>query len=122
MKPINSFVQFVVEQIQDAGNISCKAMFGGYTIYCDQKIVALICSNQLFVKPTENGRHIIGTVNEAPPYPGAKLCYLVQDKIDDKEWMRELIRQTAEELPAPKPKKPKNGKAAAGGRRQPNRS
>ncbi len=104
MNQTNSFVQFVVDQLQDAGNISCKSMFGGYTIYCDGKIVALICNNQLFIKPTENGRSFIGTVKEAPPYPGAKPCFLIQDKIDDKEWICELIRKTAEELPAPKQK------------------
>jgi TfoX/Sxy family transcriptional regulator of competence genes len=105
MKQNNSFVQFVIDQMQDAGNISCKSMFGGYTVYCDKKIVALICNNQLFVKPTEKGRSVIGIVREAPPYPGAKPCFLIQDNIDDKEWLCELIRQTAEELPLPKQKK-----------------
>jgi TfoX/Sxy family transcriptional regulator of competence genes len=104
MKQNNSFVQFVVDQIQNAGSISCKSMFGGYTVYCDGKIVALICNNQLFVKPTENGRSFIGTVKEAPPYPGAKPCFLIQDKIEDKKWICTLIRQTAEELPIPKQK------------------
>jgi TfoX/Sxy family transcriptional regulator of competence genes len=104
MKQNNSFVQYVVDQLQDAGNISCKSMFGGYTIYCNEKIVALICNNQLFVKPTENGRSFIGTVKEAPPYPGAKPCFLIQDKIEDKEWICELISKTAGELPVPKRK------------------
>jgi TfoX/Sxy family transcriptional regulator of competence genes len=100
-----SFVQFVVDQLHDAGNISYKSMFGGHTIYCNGKIVALICDNQLFVKPTENGRKMIGVVHESSPYPGAKPCFLIQDQIEDKEWLSELIRITAEELPAPKPKK-----------------
>jgi TfoX/Sxy family transcriptional regulator of competence genes len=104
MKQNNSFVQFVIDQLQGAGNISCKSMFGGYTVYYNRKIVALICNNQLFVKPTENGRTFIGIVNEASPYPGAKPCFLIQDKIDDKEWICELIRKTAEELPVPKRK------------------
>ncbi|MGD1044820.1 MAG: TfoX/Sxy family protein [Bacteroidota bacterium] len=111
-KQNNSFVQFVIDQMQDAGNISCKSMFGGYTVYCNKKIVALICNNQLFVKPTEKGRRVIGIAKEAPPYPGAKPCFLIQDNIDDKEWMCKLIRQTAEELPIPKQKtKPKKKKS-----------
>jgi TfoX/Sxy family transcriptional regulator of competence genes len=112
MKQNNSFVQFVIDQMQGAGNISCKSMFGGYTFYCDKKIVALICNNQLFVKPTEKGRSVIGIVKEAPPYPGAKPCFLIQDNIDDKEWLCKLIRQTAEDLPFPKQKKnAKKGKS-----------
>jgi TfoX/Sxy family transcriptional regulator of competence genes len=104
MKQNNSFVQFVIDQIHNAGKVSCKSMFGGYTVYCNGKIVALICNNQLFVKPTEKGRRVIGNVKEAPPYPGAKPCFLIEDKIEDKEWLCELIRQTAEELPVPKRK------------------
>jgi TfoX/Sxy family transcriptional regulator of competence genes len=110
MKENNSFVQFVIDQMQDAGSISCKSMFGGYTVYCDKKIVALICNNQLFVKPTGKGRSVIGNVKEAPPYPGSKPYFLIQDNIDDKEWMCKLIRHTAEELPVPKQKNLKKSK------------
>jgi TfoX/Sxy family transcriptional regulator of competence genes len=104
MKEMNSFVQYITEQIQDAGSISCRSMFGGYAMYCDGKVVALICGDQLFIKPTAKGKRFLGKIKEAPPYPGAKPCFLIQDMIDDKEWMSELIRLTAEELPFPKRK------------------
>ena len=107
-----SFVEFIVDQIEDAGVITCRKMFGGHTVYCDGKIPALICNNQLFVKQTEGGRAFIGDVVEAPPYPGAKLSFLIDDKIEDKEWLTKLVRITTEELPAPKPKKKKKKKAA----------
>jgi len=90
-----------------AGRIAFKKMFGDYTVYCDDKVVALICDNQLFVKPTSAGRSAIGTVVEAPPYEGAKPSFLIEDKLDDREWLSSLIRVTAAELPLPKPKKPK---------------
>jgi len=32
---------------------------------------------------------------------------LIEDKLDDKAWLTDLIRLTAQELPAPKPKKAK---------------
>jgi len=51
-----------------------------------------------------NGRKIIGKVEEASPYPGAKPCFVIRDRIDDKEWISELVRVTAAELPLPKPK------------------
>ena len=104
MKQKNSFVQFVVDQMQNAGNVSCRSMFGGYAVYCNAKVVALICDDQLFVKPTISGREMIGSPQEAPPYPGAKPWFLIEDKIEDSEWLCELIRKTAEELPVPKPK------------------
>ena len=102
-----SFVEFITEQIEDAGVISWRKMFGEYAVYCDGKVVALICDNRLFVKQTEAGRKYIGNVVEAPAYPGAKPSFLIEDQIKDREWLGELVRITARELPLPKPKKKK---------------
>ena len=99
------FVEFVVDQIQNAGAITCRQMFGGHTLYCEGKVVALICDNQLFVKPTKAGKIFIGDVVEAPAYPGARLSFLIEEQLEDKEWISKLIRLTEEELPVPKPKK-----------------
>jgi TfoX/Sxy family transcriptional regulator of competence genes len=44
-----SFVDYVCDQINAEGSITFKKMFGEYAIYCDSKIVALICDNQLFI-------------------------------------------------------------------------
>jgi len=53
------FADYVGDQLIAAGNISCKKMFGEYGVYLDEKIVGLICDNQLFIKKTEAGRAII---------------------------------------------------------------
>ncbi|MCE1247923.1 MAG: TfoX/Sxy family protein [Firmicutes bacterium] len=106
------FIDFIVDQLNGAGNIAAKKMFGEYALYCNSKVTALICDNKLFVKPTESGRKFIGDVKEAPPYAGAKMSFLIEDKLEDREWLSELIRITAEELPEPKPKKAKKEKAA----------
>jgi TfoX/Sxy family transcriptional regulator of competence genes len=102
-----TFVDFVVEQINNAGQITFKHMFGEYGLYADNKLFALICDNKLFVKPTESGRIFIKNVVEAPPYPGAKNKFLIEDKIEDREWISNLVRITVKELPEPKPKKKK---------------
>ncbi len=102
-----SFVVYVADQMRDAGTIRYRKMFGEYALYCDEKVVALVCDNRLFVKPTEGGRAHIGAVTEAPAYPGAKMSFLVEDNIDDREWLGELIRITFDELPEPKAKKKK---------------
>ena len=82
-------------------------MFGEYGIYSDGKIFALVCDNKLFIKPTESGRAFIKDVVEAPPYPGARPSFLIEDKIEDRDWLSELIRISLKELPEPKPKKRK---------------
>ena len=99
------FVEFVVDQIDNAGDITFRKMFGEYALYCNAKVVALICDNQLFVKPTEAGRAYIGNVVEAPPYPGAKPSFLIEEQVEDPEWLSQLVRLTEKELPNPKPKK-----------------
>ena len=105
-----SFVEFVVDQIEDAGEITFKKMFGEFGIFSDGKIFGLVCDNQLFIKPTEGGRAFIKDVVEAPPYPGAKLYFLIEDQIEDRDWLSELIRISVKELPPPKPKKRKQQK------------
>ena len=104
------FVTFIIDQIDDSCEITYRNMFGGGALYSKAKVVALICDDQLFVKPTEAGRSFIGDVVEAPPYPGAKLSFLIQDEIDDGEWLTQLISVTEAELPKPRPKKKKKRK------------
>jgi len=102
------FIDFVAEQCAGAGNITHRKMFGEYAVYCNGIVVALVCDNQVFVKPTEAGRLYIGDVVEAPPYPGAKNSYLIEDKFEDQEWFSELIGITEKELlKNPKTKKRK---------------
>lgn len=104
------FIEYACDQLGGAGRITFRKMFGEAAVYCEGKVVALICDNQLFVKPTVAGRALIGSPVEAPPYPGAKLHFLIDDRLDDREWLRALIRATHAELPEPKPKKPKAAK------------
>jgi TfoX/Sxy family transcriptional regulator of competence genes len=101
------FVNFVLEQIKGSGEISAKKIFGEYALYSDAKIFALICDDKLFVKPTASGRAFIGEVLEAVPYEGAKPSFLIEDKVEDSDWLSELVRITVNELPQPKPKKKK---------------
>jgi TfoX/Sxy family transcriptional regulator of competence genes len=100
-----------VDQLSGAGKISFRKMFGEFAIYCDTKVVALICNNQLFVKATQAGRTFIGEPVEAPPYPGAKPSFLIEDEIENRDWLQKLVSLTASELPVSKPKKPKKSKS-----------
>jgi DNA transformation protein and related proteins len=104
------FVEYACDQLGGAGRIAFRKMFGEYAVYCEGKVVALICDNRLFVKPTQGGRSVMGRVVEGLPYPGAKPWFLIEDRLDDREWLTELIRVTHAELPPPKPKKPKAAK------------
>lgn len=100
-------VDFIVEQLDELDGVSARKMFGEYGLYYNGKMVAMVCDNRLLVKPTEAGRAFIGDVVEAPPYPGAKPALLIEDQLEDREWLCQLIVVTEKELPIPKPKKKK---------------
>lgn len=102
-----AIIEYIVDQIEDAGQITYIKLFGEYAIYSDGKIFGLICDSKLFIKPTKIGRSFIGNVVEAPPYPGAKNYFLIEEQLDDSQWLSELVRLTVSELPAPKAKKKK---------------
>lgn len=101
------FVEYIADQLRDAGNISYRKMFGEYGVYCDGKIFALICNDQLFIKITEAGKQMAPHLEMAPPYEGSKPYFLIED-VDNRTFLTELTIATCEELPAPKPKKASN--------------
>jgi len=104
------FVEYVADQVDDGCDLTHRMMFGGCTLYLDGKVVGLICDDQLFVKPTNAGREFIGNVVEAPPYTGARNSFLIEDQIEDGEWLTKLLKVTAAELPVPKVRKKKKKK------------
>jgi len=107
-----STIDFLLEQIEAAGEVSAKKMFGEYGIFWDDKMVAMVCDGQLFVKPTVVGRELIGVPVEASPYPGAKPCFLISgDRWEERAWLSRLLQVTAAELPAPKKKSAAKKKA-----------
>ena len=101
------FVQYVVDQCADAGEISARNMFGDYGIYCDGKIFGLICDDRLYIKPTEAGRRLLHKEDLRPPYDGAKDYFYIAE-VDDSQYLASLVKVTCNELPAPKPKKRKS--------------
>ena len=105
-----SFVEFVADQMKEAGSITYRKMFGEYALYCDGKVIALICDDQLIIKPTDAGREFICDVVEAPAYKGAKPSFLIEDKFEDREWICDLVRITVNAFSEPKQKKKKTAK------------
>lgn len=115
-------VQYVHDQAGLGRRLESKKMFGEYALYLDGKIVALVCDDQLFLKPTPAGKAWLGKVSEAPPYPGAKNYYLLAAELDDPERLGAVLQVTADALPAPVPKRSKGKKGSAPAKRVAGRS
>jgi TfoX/Sxy family transcriptional regulator of competence genes len=112
MATSQSTVDFLLDQLSSLPGMRARKMFGEYALYCGDKVVALVCDNQVFVKPTEAGRALVGErYVEGYAYKGAKPSMLVSaEECDDADRLCELIRATAEALPAPRPKKPRKAR------------
>ena len=91
------FVDYVAEQLREAGTIRSRKMFGEYGLYCDGVFFAVICDDQFFVKVTPQGEAAFPDLPKVPPYEGAKDSFLVED-VEDREQMTELTRITCEAL------------------------
>ncbi len=91
--------------------ISLRRMFGEYGVFVGEKMVGVLCDNQLFLKPTPGALAALGDVELVSPFPRAKPYALIDDMHEDGAGLSRIVAGIAEELPEPKPKKPRKGKA-----------
>ncbi len=93
-------ITYLKDQLASLPAVSTKRMFGEYCLYFDGIPIAFICSDQLFIKPTQTNKQLLIKELIGFPYPGAKPYFLIPaDQWEDAEWLRELIVRTAKELP-----------------------
>lgn len=111
MSSTQGFLDHVLAQFDRHCGVTAKKMFGEYGLFSGGKMFGMVCDDRLLIKPTAGGRAYIGRVVEAEPYPGAKPSFLIEERLEDREWLSELARITTRELPMPKPKKPRKPKA-----------
>lgn len=98
------FVQYIVDQCSGVGDITVRKMFGDYGVYCNGKIIGLVCDDRFYLKPTDAGRALLRKEELRPPYDGAKDYFYIAD-IDDRDYLSDLVRRTCEALPEQKTRK-----------------
>jgi TfoX/Sxy family transcriptional regulator of competence genes len=102
-----AFVQKVLHKLEPL-QVDARPMFGEFGLYYKGKMFGLICDDTFFIRPTESCTELAGRIGKGFPYPGAKPCYRISStKLNDHDWLIELVELTAEELPLPKKKKPR---------------
>jgi TfoX/Sxy family transcriptional regulator of competence genes len=106
-------LRYILDQASLGQRLEFKRLFGEFALYLDGKVVAFVCDDQLFLKPTDQGKAFLGTVKAAPIFPDSKDYYLLSDELDDPERLREAILITAQALPIPKPKGARSAKRKA---------
>ena len=103
-------VAHIIDTMPDL-NLSAKRMFGEYGLYLDGIVVAFICDDTLFIKPTPGALAILPDAPKGPAYPGSKDYIIASEILDDPDLCARALRSVAADAPPPKRKKPKKSKA-----------
>ncbi|MBP1807225.1 TfoX/Sxy family protein [Rubellimicrobium aerolatum] len=99
-------VEAILDALGGAGEVTARKMFGEYALYLRGKVVALVCDDTLFVKPTPEGRAVEPGLEEGRPYPDAKPHLVVPGEMwDEGDRLAGLLRATEAALPKPTPRR-----------------
>lgn len=99
------FIEYVCDQIKNAGNIRYKKMFGEYMVYVNDKPILLVCDNIVYVKKLDCIEEEMQSASLGFPYSGAKEHYMLD--IDNQDFTCNIIRilEPVTQLPNPRKKK-----------------
>ena len=109
MSTSREYLDYVLEQFAGAPEFRHRAMMGEYVVYWRDKVVGGIYDNRFLLKDCAAARALLPEARLELPYEGAKLMLLVEE-LEDAPAMRRLLDAVWEELPAPKPRKPRAAK------------
>ena len=99
------FIEYVCGQIEGAGAVRHKKMFGEYMVYVNDKPVLLVCDNTVFVKILPCLDALMQDAEKGHPYNGAKEHYILD--IDNAELSLAVAAALEPVTPLPKPRKKK---------------
>lgn len=105
MSTQKEYVEFVCDQIQGAGAVRYRKMFGEYMVYVNDKPVLLICDDTVYVKKLDCLTGLMQQADCGVPYPGAKEHYILD--IDRVDFCRQVVSLLEQVTPVPKPRKKK---------------
>lgn len=90
MASSKEYLDFILEQLSEVGDVSYRAMMGEYIIYYRGKVVGGIYNDRFLVKPTKSAVAMMPNADAELPYDGAKEMLLVDD-VDNREFLKELL-------------------------------
>ena len=103
MASSKDYLEYILDQLSDLDDISCRAMMGEYIIYYRGKVVGGIYDDRFLVKPVKAAATMMPDADRELPYEGAKAMLLVDD-VENRTFLCELLEAMYDELPAPKKK------------------
>lgn len=73
-------IKYILEKLRNTTRFTTRAMFGEYALYADNKVVALVCDDLLYVKICPASKVLEKECETDSPYPGAKPYYVVSEE------------------------------------------
>ncbi len=91
MASSKDYRDYILEQLSELSNITCRPMMGEFLLYADGVLFGGIYDDRLLVKKVDENAKF--EMPEAIPYDGAKPMYLVEE-VDNKNRLSEIVNAT----------------------------
>ncbi len=99
-------IDYLLQKLGRDAGFSARPMFGEYALYANDKVVALICDDRLYVKILPASQILEKECEKGSPYPGAKPHYIVDEgQLARLPNLSGILFAIAESLPAKKKKR-----------------
>ena len=95
MASSKQFRDFILEQLRELDNITCKSMMGEFLLYYNGVLFGGIYDDRFLIKKTTSNKRY--KLTEEIPYSNAKPMYIVEN-LDDIDYLSELIKTTCKGL------------------------
>ena len=108
MASSESYLQYILEQLPGE-EVTNRKMMGEYILYYRGRVFGGIYDDRFLVKPTNAACAMLADAPREIPYEGAKQMLLV-DRVDDRQFLKELLQAMYPELPEKKPRPAKKAR------------
>jgi len=110
MSTTKETIGYILSKLGQTSVFRARAMFGEYALYANDKVVALVCDDMLYVKICPASSPLEGACEQDAPYPGAKPHYVVgEEQLDSLADLPNILIAIARSFPPKKKKTSKKG-------------
>lgn len=79
MSSTREYLDFIMDQLSELGDVSYRVMMGEFVIYHRGKVVGAVYDNRFMVKSTLGTWKILPNAPTEIPYPGGKPMIMIED-------------------------------------------
>lgn len=97
MSTTKDYIAYIVDQLGNSDKVHTRSMFGEYALYYDEKVVAFVCDDKVFIKINEYTENILGEdYQKGPAYKGSKDYFVLGDDVlEDSKKFLEIVKECA---------------------------